>query len=361
MSSPIDLTAGDDSDVEVTGPPVIDLTSDRPRRPLPQKTKRPRDRIRAKGVPMDGGKQRKRHDVRGATARATQKKQRGQNDGLTYAKQTADAAFQAGKFDEAGRAFVKLAAALEEEGDDLGAARELGNAAACALEQGKALPADHLCTTALRLNPDSASLLLRRARARRAMGKAESAKRDAQRAFDKATPLDKSRTNFLRDVQVFGIDTRTLDPWASIRVERLNGSKPCRALGVRVARDGEEVTPQMARTAFRKCAVKYHPDKLQQKGISGAEADDAKEKFRVCREAADLFADAALARQFHYNYAVIGTRLTDNISEEVLDYDSDRDVHSIRDRASWLESSRRLPVKALGGAAPPPPARRRRR
>ena len=91
-----------------------------------------------------------------------------------------------------------------------------------------------------------------------------------------------------------------------------------------------------------------------------AAAEAAKEKFRECREAADLFADASRSRQFHYNYAVIGTRLPDNVSEEVLGYDSDRDAHRIRDRASWLESSRRLRVQALGGAAPAPPARRRR-
>ena len=68
-----------------------------------------------------------------------------------------------------------------------------------------------------------------------------------------------------------------------------------------------------------------------------------------------MFADASRSRQFHYNYAVIGTRLPDNVSEEVLGYDSDRDAHRIRDRASWLESSRRLRVRAWGA----PRARRR--
>ena len=150
------------------------------------------------------------------------------------------------------------------------------------------------------------------------------------------------------------MDTAPRDPWASIRVARLNASKPCKVLGVSVQRDGEEITPQAARAAFRKCAVRYHPDKLQQNNITGKEAEQAKEKFRECREAADLFADASRSRQFHYNYAVIGTRLPDNVSREVLDYDSDRDAHRIRDRASWLESS---------GCARPwgvrPPARRR--
>ena len=59
-------------------------------------------------------------------------------------------------------------------------------------------------------------------------------------------------------------------------------------LGVSVERDGEEITPQAARAAFRKCAVRYHPDKLQQNNITGKEAEAAKEKFgnvgrrRIC-------------------------------------------------------------------------------
>ena len=50
MSSPIDLTA-EDSDVEVTGPPVIDLTKDT--KPPKQRRKRPRDTVRNKGTPID--------------------------------------------------------------------------------------------------------------------------------------------------------------------------------------------------------------------------------------------------------------------------------------------------------------------
>ena len=357
MSSPIDLTA-EDSDVEVTGPPVIDLTKDT--KPPKQRRKRPRDSVRTKGTPIEGDRRpRKRHDVRGATDKA-RRRRAPVDDQRTKLKRDADSAFKQRKFDEAGSMFVNLAAAHEEAEDFEGAGRELGNAAACALNTGKELAADRLCTDALKLAPDNASILLRRARCRRVMGKDAAAKRDAQAAFSKATPLDRSRTSFMRDLQAFGIDTAPKDPWASIRVARLNASKPCKALGVSVERDGEEITPQAARAAFRKCAVRYHPDKLQQNNITGVEAEAAKEKFRECREAADLFADASRSRQFHYNYAVIGTRLPDNISEEVLGYDSDRDAHRIRDRASWLESTRRLRVQALGGAVPAPPARRRR-
>ena len=358
MSSPIDLTA-EDSDVEVTGPPVIDLTKETA--PPKQRRKRPRDSVRTKGTPIEGDRRpRKRHDVRGATDRA-RKRRAPVDDKRTKLKRDADSAFKRRAFDEAGTMFINLAALHEEHGDDEGAGRELGNAAACALNTGKELAADRLCTDALKLAPDNAAILLRRARCRRVMGKDAAAKRDAQAAFAKATPLDKSRTSFMRDLQAFGIDTQPKDPWASIRVARLNASKPCKVLGVSIERDGEEITPQAARAAFRKCAVRYHPDKLQQNNITGKEAEAAKEKFRECREAADLFADASRSRQFHYNYAVIGTRLPDNISEEVLGYDSDRDAHRIRDRASWLESTRRLRVQALGGAAPAPPAARRRR
>jgi len=356
MSSPIDLTA-EDSDVEVTGPPVIDLTKDT----KPVRRKRPRDTVRSKGTPIEGDRRpRKKHDVRGVTDKA-RRRRAPVDDQRTKLKRDADSAFKRRAFDEAGSMFVNLAALHEEAEDFEGAGRELGNAAACALNTGKELAADRLCTDALKLAPDNASVLLRRARCRRVMGKDAAAKRDAQAAFTKATPLDKSRTSFMRDLQAFGIDTQPKDPWASIRVARLNASKPCTVLGVSVQRDGEEITPQAARAAFRKCAVRYHPDKLQQNNITGQQAEAAKEKFRECREAADLFADASRSRQFHYNYAVIGTRLPDNISEEVLGYDSDRDAHRIRDRASWLESTRRLRVQALGGAAPAPPAARRRR
>ena len=173
MSSPIDLTA-EDSDVEVTGPPVIDLTKDTQ---PPKRRKRPRDTVRSKGTPIEGDRRpRKRHDVRGATDRA-RRRRAPVDDRRTKLKRDADAAFKRGCFDEAGSMFVNLAALHEEHGDAEGAGRELGNAAACALNQGKELAADRLCTDALKLAPDNASILLRRARCRRVMGKDTAAKR----------------------------------------------------------------------------------------------------------------------------------------------------------------------------------------
>ena len=104
--------------------------------------------------------------------------------------------------------------------------------------------------------------------------------------------------------------------------------------------------------------MRYHPDKLQQNNITGKEAEQAKEKFRECREAADLFADASRSRQFHYNYAVIGTRLPDNVSEEVLGYDSDRDAHANQGPGVVARVFLFLAARAGSwGAAPAPPAR----
>ena len=72
MSSPIDLTA-EDSDVEVTGPPVIDLTKETA--PPKQRRKRPRDTVRSKGTPIEGDRRpRKRHDVRGVTDKARRRR-----------------------------------------------------------------------------------------------------------------------------------------------------------------------------------------------------------------------------------------------------------------------------------------------
>ena len=121
MSSPIDLTA-EDSDVEVTGPPVIDLTKDT--KPQPRR-KRPRDSVRSKGTPIEGDRRpRKRHDVRGATDRA-RKRRAPVDDKRTKLKRDADSAFKRRAFDEAGSMFVNLAALHEEAEDFEGAGREL--------------------------------------------------------------------------------------------------------------------------------------------------------------------------------------------------------------------------------------------
>ena len=109
MSSPIDLTA-EDSDVEVTGPPVIDLTKDT----KPQRRKRPRDSVRSKGTRIEGDRRpRKRHDVRGATDRA-RRRRAPIDDQRTKLKRDADSAFKRGAFDEAWSMFVNLAALHEE-------------------------------------------------------------------------------------------------------------------------------------------------------------------------------------------------------------------------------------------------------
>lgn len=95
----IDLTQDDDSDCEICGPPVVDVTGPPPPPPrarLPAKfvvrLKRPRDTVRSKGVALDGPKRRKP-----AVSDAAKR------------RKAAAAAYDGGDYDAAGRLHVRRA------------------------------------------------------------------------------------------------------------------------------------------------------------------------------------------------------------------------------------------------------------
>ena len=112
---------------------------------------------------------------------------------------------------------------------------------------------------------------------------------------------------------------------------------------------GARVAEAEAKAKFREKALELHPDKVRQRGeADAARLVAAATRFRACKDAHEVFGDAAKLAKFHANYDVIGTTLPfPDQSDEVLDYASDDDVHIVRDRAAWTTSRRKLDDRVL--------------
>ena len=88
--------------------------------------------------------------------------------------------------------------------------------------------------------------------------------------------------------------------------------------------------------AFRQIARECHPDVVGDDPVKLA-------RFKVAKDAYEVFGDADKLARFHFCYDVLGTTLPfPDQHDEVLDYDSEDDTHKVRDRSAWTTSKRRV-------------------
>ena len=367
----VDLTAASSSDDEEEEVVIlghqdrfgtfIDMTGAPPPPPPPpnKSRKRPRgDEVTSGGVLVEGPDHgAARVEALEAVARRAKLKAR------AWAK------YDAKKYGDARALFARLAREWDAVGDAENAALELHNAASATDEDGSHPEAVRLCDASLARAPGEPRTLLTRARARAALGDADGAARDADAALAAARGRGADDAAFRRACETVVVakrttattaaaaGTRAARAWPDVRLARFNGSRHVVALGLRAARAGDRVSAEDARRAYRRAALRLHPDKLRQRGATDpAELAAAAAAFEACGAAVEIFSDDAKRARLHYCYDVLGRRHpAPESADEVLDYDSGDDLHTIRDRTTWNESRRRLDIAR---PRPPPPPKR---
>ncbi|CAB9523626.1 DnaJ homolog subfamily C member 7 [Seminavis robusta] len=156
------------------------------------------------------------------------------------------------------------------------------NRAAChnALRNHKDCVAD--CTAALKINPEYTKALLRRAASNLLIGgkpECEQAIRDYEKAMDLVTTEEEER------------DIRTKLRSAKIQAKRAGKTDLYKMLGV-----NRDATDNEIKKAYRKLALKLHPDR--QTNATEKEKEEAEAKFRQVNLAHEILSDPAKRQRY---------------------------------------------------------------
>jgi len=193
---------------------------------------------------------------------------------LNVAKDAGNAAFNAGQYEEA---FERYSAGLAVDPSLRSgfAAALRTNRAAAAAKLGRHAEAVSDCDAALELEPENVKALLRRAAAQGALGEHEQAVRDAEKAAAVAPEHPGVRAAVAEAKKALKASKR-VDYYKLLELDKS-------------ASDSD------VKKAYRKAALKFHPDKAAASDLSPQEAE---RMFKLVGEANAVLSDAAKRRKY---------------------------------------------------------------